>query len=64
MPDVLVTTGVPHMAHQNITSPYANKETGWEQITNDILNLGLDKNSVKRFFKFNARVSTDIRKRY
>ena len=34
MPDVLVTTGVPHMAHQNITSPYANKETGWEQITN------------------------------
>ena len=51
MPDVLVTTGVPHMAHQNITSPYANKETGWEQITN--LGRGIvDENIVFKGAKY------------
>ena len=51
MPDVLVTTGVPHMAHQNITSPFTNKETGLEQITN--LGRGIvDENIVFKGAKY------------
>ena len=51
MPDVLITTGVPHMAHQNITSPFASQETGWEQV----INLGrgiVDENIVAKGTKY------------